>query len=194
MAYTFDLPDLAPYAPADSLIAIGWLGTEDEQPLFAGVQAPEEAVDILVQIHRAELPPFLPYFLGYHPCGLCSNAPPKTATSIAYRGQVLTLGCGELLIPSDGFVYVAPNLLIHYIHDHFYRPPLEFIRAVLTCPPPDTVGYRDALRVNGPASFRWDVDDPERPLWRRCLRPLVGSQRLKATGAGRRLVRVLRAL
>jgi hypothetical protein len=187
------IPDLTPYAPADSLIAVGWL--EDELPPPAGgIHAPDEVVEKLVQIFLAKLPRFLPYFLGYHPCGLCPNAPPRTATSIQYGGRTLELGCGELLVPVDGFVYVAPNLLIHYIRDHFYRPPLEFCQAAMRCPAPDSYRYRQALRANGPAAFRWDVEDPERSLWRRSLMPLVHSERFSASAAGRRFLRVLRAL
>ncbi len=188
-----DLPDLTPYAPEDSLIAVGWL--EDElPPPEGGVHAPDEVVERLVQIYLAKLHHFLPYFLGYHPCGLCPGATPRTATTVQYGGRTLELGCGELLVPADGFVYVTPNLLIHYIRDHFYRPPREFCQAAMHCPSPDSYQYRQALRANGPAAFRWDVEDPDRPLWRRSLRPLVHSERLHGSAVGRRLVRVLRAL
>ncbi|MEU6085276.1 hypothetical protein ABZ865_00445 [Streptomyces sp. NPDC047085] len=33
-------------------------------------------------------------------------------------------------VSDDGVLYVAPNLIIHYIVDHLYGPPAEFLDAV----------------------------------------------------------------
>jgi hypothetical protein len=41
-------------------------------------------------------------------------------------------------VPGDGFLYVFPNLITHYMRVHAYAPPAEFCEAVLRCPPVDT--------------------------------------------------------
>jgi hypothetical protein len=52
---------------------------------------------------------------------------------VSYIGREYTLGSAEIRVPSgNGTIYVAPNLIIHYIREHGYRPPDEFIRALLT--------------------------------------------------------------
>ena len=54
--------------------------------------------------------------LGYHECGLCRE--------MAVQSR------GEFWIERDGIRYVLPRLVIHYIGDHGYRPPLEFSSVV----------------------------------------------------------------
>ena len=44
-------------------------------------------------------------------------------------------------------LYAAPNLIFHYVRDHAYKPPQEFIDAVLTGPAPDSAAYQDQLRA-----------------------------------------------
>lgn len=46
-------------------------------------------------------------------------------------GFTYRLGHAEIrAVSDDGVLYVAPNLIIHYIVDHLYGPPAEFIAAV----------------------------------------------------------------
>jgi hypothetical protein len=43
------------------------------------------------------------------------------------------MGNGEIRVPGlSGVVYVAPVLVAHYVEAHNYRPPDEFIQAVLS--------------------------------------------------------------
>ena len=53
-------------------------------------------------------------WLGEHECEICNN----------YTDR------GEILIIDDDKMYVAPKMILHYIRDHSYRPPEEFIHAV----------------------------------------------------------------
>ena len=43
-------------------------------------------------------------------------------------------GIGEIIVPSRSRVYVAPSLIYHYVSWHRYRPPQEFIDAVVELP------------------------------------------------------------
>ncbi|MCT9104998.1 hypothetical protein ACFWD7_12685 [Streptomyces mirabilis] len=67
---------------------------------------------------------------GWHSCTLCPEYTEHTATS-ARAGFTYWLGHAEIRpVSDDGVLYVAPNLIIHYIVDHLYGPPAEFIDAV----------------------------------------------------------------
>jgi hypothetical protein len=70
--------------------------------------------------------------MGWHSCELCRVAPAR--------------GVYNVWIPSDAALYVAPELVVHYIEAHQYRPPDEFIAAVLACPEQGTAEY---LRLVG---------------------------------------------
>ena len=68
---------------------------------------------------------------GYHDCALCD----ETEIWIASGDQRIVLGAAELWIPDgDGDIFVAPDLVIHYIRAHLYRPADRFVSAVLRLP------------------------------------------------------------
>jgi len=52
---------------------------------------------------------------------------------------MLKLGSAEIrVVGQDGTVYAAPDLIYHYVVVHDYRPPEEFIQAVMETPLPGT--------------------------------------------------------
>jgi hypothetical protein len=45
---------------------------------------------------------------------------------------MLSLGSAEIRVPgSGGRIYAAPDLIYHYVEAHGYRPPDEFVEAVM---------------------------------------------------------------
>jgi hypothetical protein len=70
-------------------------------------------------------------FMGFHRCDLC-----------LYEGPS---GKRNLFVPSDGFAFVAPELIAHDMNAHGYRPPDEFCAAVLACPEMRSMPYLKAL-------------------------------------------------
>lgn len=40
------------------------------------------------------------------------------------------VGNGEIRVGSDGITYAAPVLIVHYIKDHGYLPPAQFLEAI----------------------------------------------------------------
>ena len=74
---------------------------------------------------------------GYYPCQFCRNF----ATT------------GIFGVPDGERIFFAPKMIAHYIEEHNYAPPAEFIAAVLACPLPGTKDYEIAA-----APFR-----PQRP-------------------------------
>jgi hypothetical protein len=65
-------------------------------------------------------------FGGIHTCEFCSKAH----------------GVGNFGVPCDGLLFVAPEMVVHYVEQHGYSPPPEFVAAVLRAPLPDTEEYR----------------------------------------------------
>jgi hypothetical protein len=63
---------------------------------------------------------------GFHTCEFCGRAH----------------GIGNFGVPSGDLLFVAPEMVVHYIEQHGYSPPPEFVAAVLRSPLPDTDEYR----------------------------------------------------
>jgi hypothetical protein len=109
------------------LRAIGWL--ENGTPYATG------SVDLRVFSKLVELQkdPWQPgVFMGVHGCDLC-----------VYKSEAS--GTRNLFIPANGFAYVCPELIVHYMNAHAYAPPAEFCTAVLACPPMRSMQYLKAL-------------------------------------------------
>lgn len=138
------------YAPdlsnAGAVKNIGFLGFGHS---FPKGRIEELVLERLVAI--AEKP--LYYACGFHKCnlGFCGLTQAlRGQPTFRYRGRTLTLGSSEILVPDDDAVYCAPNLILHYIRHHRYRPPECFCAAVLKCPAPDTEEYRQRIRRVAP--------------------------------------------
>jgi hypothetical protein len=113
-------PDLSTECSADEgacIRAIGWLSSAHD---FPKGEVPPQFLEKLRE-HLKD-PWQTVAFWGYHKCDLC---PPH-----------VNAACGKdnLWIPGNGVVYVAPAMVLHYIEAHQYKPPDEFIAAVLECP------------------------------------------------------------
>jgi hypothetical protein len=68
-------------------------------------------------------------FCGLHGCEFCGGV---------YAG-------GNFGVPSGEVLYVAPEMVAHYVQAHAYAPPAAFIAAVLASPLPGTEEYGEAL-------------------------------------------------
>jgi hypothetical protein len=115
---------------AQSLRAIGWL-TKDKP--FATGKTDSEAFAKLKELMQAPWQPMIT--LGVHECELCQFDTP----------------CGNLnlFLPNGNVVFVCPELIVHYIAAHHYRPPDEFITAVTNCPLPSTMHYKKLFLESG---------------------------------------------
>jgi len=127
MAY---YPDLSQYEYSDGLPAgicvknIGWLDIGHE---FSVAPPSNSLLDALWRLAHISVFPTR----GMAFCHLCH---PKWSDYVCYSGEQLVLGSAEMaLFGEDGKLYVAPNLLFHYVHVHSYSPPAEFVEAVMRC-------------------------------------------------------------
>lgn len=111
-------------------LAIGWL--EPEFPYSKGSVSP---------IFTARLKEFARLWMnsiealgagvamGYHTCGFCGEA----------------WGSGTFGVPAGDILYWCPELVSHYVEQHGYAPPSEFVAAVLASPLPNTAEYAAAI-------------------------------------------------
>jgi hypothetical protein len=122
--------------PVDStnFRAIGWLARNQE--FSQGAVNPP----FLERLRELLLAPWQPLlFMGVHSCELC---PPQRIVAGKF---VVPMGSHNLFIPGERCVYVAPELIVHYIEAHQYKPPEEFVGALLACPPTGSAEYQRRL-------------------------------------------------
>ena len=130
MAYSTDLDTTTQVARGPHVRAIGWLSRD--RPFPAG-----DAPDAFVRRLRSfcalcfESSSSLrwPGMGGTHPCGFCN----------AFRTS------GNLGVPAGPVLFVAPEMVGHYVQRHRYLPPPDFIAAVLAAPLPGTAEYDQAV-------------------------------------------------
>ena len=115
---------------AEPLKAIGWLEKSQSFPV-GRIEPP--VFDRLVALSHDPWQRWS--FRGWHTCDLC-------------RRDAKT-GISNLFIPGHGVIYVAPEMVTHYIKAHGYLPPQEFCDAVLACPEMKSVEYMETLVANG---------------------------------------------
>jgi hypothetical protein len=111
-------PDLSPhtYSPTCGLtvLDVGWLGKGHAFP--TGATSPQfhaalrELCEHPIILHR-----------GYHHCEFCLE---KRRDQAKGNGQIR-------IVRADGLWYAAPTMVYHYVVDHKYRPPQEFIDAAI---------------------------------------------------------------
>jgi hypothetical protein len=131
--------DLTPYSYYhmgidDNTLNIGWL---DKRHTFTtgGVEA--QVIDKLWRF----LKPKLLRTRGFHVCEFC-KFPVDGPLSVERNNEVIRLGMGEIRIFGDNEqIYAAPDMIYHYIADHNYKPPEEFLEAILTSPLPGSKTY-----------------------------------------------------
>jgi hypothetical protein len=133
----------------EALTAIGWLG---QGSTFESGVVDEEFFRKLCKLTAQPWQPVV--CLGLHRCELCQFDPP------AFSGNVF--------VPHQGTIYVAPVAIVHYIASHWYCPPQVFRDAVLGCPAMNSMEYKRALLSNGGRSLVTREDlRPEAAMRRR---------------------------
>ncbi len=115
-----------------SLRTVGWLG--DLADSVGDVSG--SCIDKLFIAYERNLI-FSDGTMGWHDCEMCSGEEqhyPQGGTGpiVKWKGRELRLyGHGHYLIKYGQIVYMAPALLLHYILDHQYMPPNQFVSAVI---------------------------------------------------------------
>lgn len=126
-------PDLGTITMVDGgehVRAVGWLSVKQQ---FSVGDMPRECLDRLHEFasrwrHSCRALGW-PHFLGWHCCELCDGAD----------------GIGNFGVPNGDLLFVAPEMIGHYVEAHRYRPPAEFITALMESPLPGSDEYGIAV-------------------------------------------------
>lgn len=120
-------PDLSAYnyfvrRPLSRVLAVGWLDSFHD---FATGRVPSQILDKLrammlgnelVNIHVNPM-------RGIHPCNFCG-------AEEQFLRSKFREGWSEIWIPYGGGFFAAPSMILHYIEEHRYFPPKEFLEAI----------------------------------------------------------------
>ena len=139
MSYFLDLDTASLVGHGERHRAIGWLSRGHD---FSHGSVDEEFLGLLRRHVATAFQPLA--FGGGHVCEFCGNF-------TAY---------GNLWIPTLEFIYVAPEMIVHYITKHGYKPPLEFCNAVRSCPPQGSPDYMSLFTAY---FFYFRTTPPEAP-------------------------------
>jgi hypothetical protein len=123
-------PDLSPYTYCvgeQDVLNVGWLSSS-----MGFTRGPVPNAFAM----RLELLLMKPCRMmrGLHCCEIC--IPPADILEIdpkyVFVWERARSGSGEVRVKSaSGIVYAAPTLVLHYVTEHQYQPPHEFIEAVM---------------------------------------------------------------
>src|SRR6185295_9100112 len=105
---------------AGSGLHVGWLSREHA---FSKGDVAPHLTNKLALLSRERMNEMKGCFF----CELCDPGAPPSMT-IMVEGNEVLLGNAEIWVPGAGNkTYVAPNLIVHYVRDHQYHPPDEFL-------------------------------------------------------------------
>jgi hypothetical protein len=119
---------------APSVLNIGWL---DDSHTYSQGESPDDFIARLWIFCRSTVN----NTRGFHECPFCNVDPP--AYLLVQQGdEQIGMGSGEVWIfGGNGQAYAAPSLIYHYVVNHRYMPPEEFIQATLESPLPESLEY-----------------------------------------------------
>lgn len=127
--------DLSPYTYSRSrpfdpkVLNVGWL-----DPAAPFCKGPVQEL-LLKRLFRLASDRPENRYRGWHECRLGLLESPPYACPYPVIAELapwtLVVGDAEIRIPCEnGIVYSAPTMICHYIAQHGYRPPDEFLKAV----------------------------------------------------------------
>lgn len=130
MSWFPDMGTKAMIDAGDHVRAVGWLSAK--HPFDKG----EVPVEFLARLREfatkcgdsTEALGWSIYF-GCHSCELCNQS----------------MASGNFGVPGGVLLFAAPQMVPHYVEVHHYRPPDEFIAAVMSSSMPGTEDYRAAV-------------------------------------------------
>jgi hypothetical protein len=130
MTWYADLGTATMVDAGEHVRAVGWLS--NQQPFPLGDVPPQFLGRLQVFARRwSDSARALGWgsFMGWHDCELCGGS---TAS-------------GNFGVPCGDLLFVAPQVVPHYVEVHRYCPPPQFITAVMDSPLPGTEEYGVAV-------------------------------------------------
>jgi hypothetical protein len=127
MAYFEDLTSYT-YRPGEEhIVNVGWLAAA--QPFCLGAVSEKFAIRLQKLCNTP-----CNLMRGHHYCDVCT--PPQDILGIdpsyLHVWAMNRCGSGEIRVRDKlGVIYSAPSLIWHYVMEHQYQPPQEFVDAVI---------------------------------------------------------------
>lgn len=123
--YYKDLTPYSRYMPSEveNVLNIGWIDKEHDFEQAPPPHGLVEKINSILSVRENGLNCRVNQKRCFGKCHLCETS---------NYGQFSIVAC-ELWIPStnEGYYFATPASVIHYIQDHFYRPPQIFVDAVM---------------------------------------------------------------
>jgi hypothetical protein len=123
-------PDLSPYSYGGhhpGVVHVGWL--DGIHPFPKGEVEPS----LIEKMKRLTKRP-VELYRGKHICELCRGAPDmfveKKINPAWGKWADQRWSNGEIRVTGEGGIFAAPVLIVHYIEEHGYLPPAQFLEAV----------------------------------------------------------------
>jgi hypothetical protein len=126
--------DLSPYQyvkdsipPGVTAVNVGWLEPAEE---YSQGNVPDGFIDALTIIVRDSRRMKM---RGWHSCQLPHIGYEEPyPTTVDVGGRKVSLGGAEVrVVAKSGEWMIAPDLVLHYVSNHSYKPPTDFIEAVM---------------------------------------------------------------
>lgn len=113
--------------PDLQLLAVGWLGNQ----VPSSGPVPDKVIEFLFDAYEDKRI-LSDGYMGFHVCEVCIARRVKVILpTVKWKNRSLRLyGHGHHLIQYEKKVYMCPALILHYILDHGYQPPSEFMEAI----------------------------------------------------------------
>jgi len=82
----------------------------------------------------------------YHACEFCNLSHEQWVKDrYGDKAHWASIGDGEIRVLGKSAIYAAPALIYHYVVEHQYKPPDEFIEAILVGEP-DSMEQKELFR------------------------------------------------
>lgn len=115
-SYAYGLPEALP-----GVRSVGWLDAAHSYDIGP---VPSEVIRKLTVL---AIQKSVNQMRGYHYCEFCS----EERIFVVAEGKKDVLGTAEIWLPdARGGLFASPDLIVHYIDAHQYRPPQEYVEAV----------------------------------------------------------------
>lgn len=138
--------DLTPYTytQGDASINIGWLSVNEK------IVVCETSIEFQEKLYRFCLDDNLVKIMrGFHKCEFCGRSWDewgKDHPDYGEKAKWMSIGNGEIRVIGSSAIYAAPALIYHYVIEHQYQPPQEFIDAVMNGPQPGSSEHVTLLK------------------------------------------------
>jgi hypothetical protein len=131
MSYFADLTPYTYLRADDEYLNVGWLAAGRSFLTGDTLEGFMDALVVSAREYHAKM-------RGFQNCVFCDLKAPIWVSSPGETEDLL-LGMSEIRVAGEGDrKYAAPSLIVHYVANHHYCPPLEFQRAVLAAVDPKT--------------------------------------------------------